>query len=761
MAALDVSLQDAAGIVVAAMRADSADLATQSDGLVALSQLAQQPGGDVAAGAAGAIETAVTAMRAFPGDAQLQRAACYFLSHACEQVAANLGAATAAGATEAVVAALRAHRAHVDMVRQGCLAAGVLAGNDATCSLRFVRAGGVSVAVATMLSYRVEATLLATLLCVLSNVVHQLAAKGVRQPKEPACVDIVCAVLRGDVLPRGGEDALDRATQLLMLLCSDADNAERAVRAGALEALLRRLPVVANVERDASLFGPLQRVCFALSALCATDDAHASVAVALGAAEKLLAVMFRHANEPEVQSAVCAALHSLCYVDEAAAGEVLRRGALPVAQAALLALGADRRAGNITPLVTLLQRTAAAERVHAGDGSAATSSPAPAAAASGAGASSASAPTCTSTAVAAIAQAHQRSDAAAVIAVMREHVSDADVQLAGARALPPMLCSGDRLLARAWREPAAVAVVAAMRAHPARADVQYAAIHVLGGVSHAAPDELRATGAVEAVVSALRTHAAQPQVPTHACIVLRNLYKYPAYRARAIAAGATRAIAAALHARPADKTLHQAGVATLAHTLPDEAAVQADTAAALDVAMAAMTYVNAPDAAPVYCTLIGSLAPHEAIALTLIAAGAVGALLAVLTDGSRAPSLLLSAAIALGRLTDYEEGAANAMQLRAIEALVRLQQARAHARSAEVQTGCCIALCSLSGEHALAVLRAGALPLAQAALSMRNLDADAHELLSLHATALVQNLQAAAGAADAAADAAAAELLAE
>jgi hypothetical protein len=96
---------------------------------------------------------------------------------------------------------------------------------------------------------------------------------------------------------------------------------------------------------------------------------------------------------------------------------------------------------------------------------------------------------------------------------MRTHLGDAEVQIAGAHALEK-LCDGNGARERELCAAVAATAVAAMRAHPADGGVQSAAIYALTSTSFYFSAELSESGAVEAVVSALRTHAVHPIVPS-------------------------------------------------------------------------------------------------------------------------------------------------------------------------------------------------------------------------------------------------------
>ncbi len=109
--------------------------------------------------------------------------------------------------------------------------------------------------------------------------------------------------------------------------------------------------------------GSLAHVCLVLASLC-TNAATIDAVAALGAVDALLEVMEAHTNNPagqydSVLHAVCRALRPLCERDSGAASEALQRGALPVAQAALLELGAGLAASEeISALVEALSAAA-------------------------------------------------------------------------------------------------------------------------------------------------------------------------------------------------------------------------------------------------------------------------------------------------------------------------------------------------------------------------------------------------------------------
>ncbi len=202
----------------------------------------------------------------------------------------------------------------------------------------------------------------------------------------------------------------------------------------------------------------------------------------------------------------------------------------------------------------------------------------------------------------------------AVVAALRAHPQNVAVQFVACDALSCLL-AGSAPHARAaaaaggWQ-----AVVAAMRNHAADVDVQLWALRALGYlVSHsdddegaAAPPELadEATRAVVAVQLARRDAAiedndgsAEVQLQGECCYVLDLLIMHadeaadgPQRRAVAGAAGAVRAVLAALRMDAADARLQQHGCAALASVCSRDARNEADAVAAgaLDVVAAAL-----------------------------------------------------------------------------------------------------------------------------------------------------------------------------
>jgi hypothetical protein len=116
----------------------------QEEGCWALCNLTVNADNNVKAGAAGAVEAAVAALRAHPDCAVVQELGCWVLINLTVN-ADNKVKAGAAGAVEAVVAALRAHPDCAAVQKQGCRALANVCFSDAALQRRAREAGAIEV----------------------------------------------------------------------------------------------------------------------------------------------------------------------------------------------------------------------------------------------------------------------------------------------------------------------------------------------------------------------------------------------------------------------------------------------------------------------------------------------------------------------------------------------------------------------------------------------------------------------------------------
>jgi hypothetical protein len=259
----------AATAIVAVLRTHPGSGSAQRQGCFALWSLARgggMPSNAAHARAAGGVAAAVAALRARPTDALLQMHGCGAVAHLCVGDARACAEAGAAGAVEAVTRALRT-RTTRDLRRSGCLAMRVLVETSAPNAAK-AAAEGAAAALMRALQHSADSdgeNWLGDACWALFFIVQQDA----RQADAPGGVEAVVATLQRATQARAcnaaamatalaaaaaavgdGQVVLPleagMLAALLALIVGSFTRQDRAVRAGALEA------VSAAAESDAS-----------------------------------------------------------------------------------------------------------------------------------------------------------------------------------------------------------------------------------------------------------------------------------------------------------------------------------------------------------------------------------------------------------------------------------------------------------------------------------------------------------------------------
>jgi hypothetical protein len=390
--------------------------------------------------------------------------------------------------------------------------------------------------------------------------------------------------------------------------------------------------------------------------------------------------------------------------------------------------------------------------------------------------------------------AKEERDWECVIALMREHAHDADVQRRGCQHLCALDLCAVNFADAAVATDAALAVaagaievmVAALHAFPESEALQCSGLRALSGLRFGDDSSHAGTlGAVEAVVAAMRTHAAAEEVQQRGLLALFQFVAPNSDNAaRAEAAGAMRAIAHAL-SMPAHvaelRANTQAAMLLVQLLLAVEKVHPGRTVAHLPAVVETLLralHVCADDhETQLECLLaLDMLATNALNAERAIARGAYEAVLPLLAShtGPNMTALLEEACRLLVSLCRNAESAEKAGRLGVVGVL--LAWLRAHPRNKKVQVcGWMVmsALCTYCRTNAVAALHGGALALLQQARRFHSASQDfmhdVHALLfCLRQEQLAQQRSGAQGAAApldvaavAAADAAMAALLAE
>jgi hypothetical protein len=574
----------AVAALVAAMARHPGREDVQKYGAVALGRLyVKLPAAAADADASGALRACLDALRALRGSLDVAIPCCQTLSLLPASLVPRIGALAG---VEAVVAAMQAHPQEVEvrcsgamLLRTLCADGGVVGGVCVEHRRRAVRAGAVALLVrsAKELPLPLHELVCTSLACVCDSMdaaaAEAAAGAGAFEamvacmraaPRAAATQQACCCVITAVSMP----------TRPLRL---------RAARAGALEAITEALRAHSSDE------GVSYDACTALSSLIGEVPENKTRAGA--AAVRALAAALRVQASARMQVLGWSALSSLCLdVPQNAAAAV---PALPVLIAALRAHGTSAtlaQAGcNVIAHVTLgnAERRAAALAAGAMD---------------------------------------------AVLAAMRAHAGDEQAQNSAVGALMSLLEQPSTHAAAVARGGVAL-LVAAMRAHPGAVKLQRHGGTCLGTLclydhSGAAATAAVDAGAIEAVLTAMRAHSADAQVPIACLFALRLVITTPAAAARAGDA-AVRAVLAAHRTQTFTAIVAASAMHTLA-TLVSHRAAAAHAAVAhgalplLIDALSCDAFAAEHDLHTHGCATLQALADAgEAPALAAVRAGAL------------------------------------------------------------------------------------------------------------------------------------------
>jgi hypothetical protein len=232
------------------------------------------------------------------------------------------------GAVEAVMRVLHTHGADASAAQMACAALGGVCDHEGSCA-RAVALNAVAAVLAVLRRHPSHSEVQFSSF----NAMDALVSSDSPARDADAVVQHVVASLRA----RGTHpDVQERCCSMLMKLAGDAQHAQRAVDAGAVELLVGLLKVGQT---------PLPTTCvvnnaaFALATV-ADNAPGAARAERAGVVDKALTVARAYARDADLQTGCCDVLFNVCRHNEAASAAALRGGAMAVAQAALRAHGA-------------------------------------------------------------------------------------------------------------------------------------------------------------------------------------------------------------------------------------------------------------------------------------------------------------------------------------------------------------------------------------------------------------------------------------
>jgi hypothetical protein len=725
----------------------------------------------------------VSLMRVNEADAVVQVAGCNALVQFIAKDINTAAQAVAAGLLDAVLAALRAHLAVAAVQERGCLALrAAFRGDVDSIKQLAVDAGAFSSALAALRTHPADATVQACACKVIMRLTFSPGGRGRIAP--PEAVELVLAALHAHADAAAVQDAACCALSnlavnsavastaavaagafeailagfqapghqprpsclvLQALTCRVRENRVRASSAGVNEALLEVVRHEGNAEA-------LYHACCALANM-AGDSEHATRLGELGAVA-VVTMLLQECDGPARM--ITGALDAL--------KRLLRKQPLNLARArqsgltiALVQNVMDAHASDTnvqssgSGVVALLQSSAGAVMAPAQADGAAAALPVHAAALT------------VQAAHARLLDARNAGDVNDVLHIMRAWLDNsAPLQAAGCLALSTI---GRSSVAELPTVACITAVLAALRAHVADTEVQRAGCDALAVVC--GHDEHNTTaavqaGALEAVLLALRTHPMDVDVQCNGCHAVSILcFFHSANAERAAAAGAVEAATAALTANAANAKMQKYGLSTLSAVLDgcgDAYAEQVASSGAVEAVMRALArhVANEQVYAQAFVALeaVTRISSLRGRALT---AGAMSVAVALLgLPASQQMRLALTPALTvLASLATDAAVAARAGAVNAVQAVVNTM--RAHAADANIHAAGVVAIARLvdkSASNAALAHRAGAADLATAA---RGITEAGGEQLQDAVTTVLARL----AACEAAADAAMAALLAE
>jgi hypothetical protein len=338
--------------VVSALLGHTANEEVQIEALTALVVLMSgNVKNRIRAGKAGAVAAVIEAMRAHSGSAGVQEQACRALRNLRSRTAKHMTQAGRAGAVELVVEAMRAHTgsAGSGVQEQACGALRSLTGGIAENVIRAGKAGAVELVVETMRAHTdlpecdfVYVELQGRACGALRNLTSCNAENITRAVKAGAIEAVVRAM--DEAFEICYLVVLERACGVLRNLTSSvaetvAENMTRARHAGAIEM------VVSALDRDDVDENEEFQVTQACAALCnltgGNEESITLAVVKCNAIEALVQAMRRYADSAEVQESACLTLFFFTQGNNRHAisrrARAVHAGAAVVAEAALRA----------------------------------------------------------------------------------------------------------------------------------------------------------------------------------------------------------------------------------------------------------------------------------------------------------------------------------------------------------------------------------------------------------------------------------------
>jgi hypothetical protein len=293
---LQAGAAGAIDIVVLAMRVHLADAVLQNAGCQALACIiANTAENRVIGGAAGAISAALAAMRAHAADAGVQEHGCFALAALTLQNDENEAEACAAGAVEAAITAMTTHFSEVRVQHHGC---SVLSNIARDADNRKHALHGAGAVLAAMRSCAADAVLQKFGCRALGNMLRDLTSQDTNDANtltRQASAAVVAA-LHGHLADV--ELLFDGCSSLACIATSDVGQLAAGV-AGGIEAAVAAL-VAQPADAELQFQG-----CCALEAICKDVAEHQQKAGAAGGIEAVVRALRAHTNVADLQYKAC------------------------------------------------------------------------------------------------------------------------------------------------------------------------------------------------------------------------------------------------------------------------------------------------------------------------------------------------------------------------------------------------------------------------------------------------------------------------
>jgi hypothetical protein len=312
-------------VIMTGLRRHPDDTGVQFHGWMALGNITaddawkHHAGNAANAGVAGAVETAVAALKRHLAEAFVLSAACHALSALLKNCAQRAAEAGAAGAMKAVVAALGAFPDDWPLQRHGCAAlAGLLQAVENR--RRAFSSGAGEAIIAAMRTLAAEARVQASGCSAFSHLFagHTLASEHAQLVAEATIITVTA------MTAHASDGDLQRmacaALSFLALLNSECKAATAA--AGGIEASIAALRAHAA---DALM---QTAGCQALAQVCADMPGHQAKAVIAGGIEAVVQALRRHAADANVQEYGCFALANMVRNSRGSVQRAIAAGAL-------------------------------------------------------------------------------------------------------------------------------------------------------------------------------------------------------------------------------------------------------------------------------------------------------------------------------------------------------------------------------------------------------------------------------------------------